>query len=252
MRSQIATRHPVATAACCALLQFLLAMGILLGGKSLVPPQAFGTVKLVAFASTILLPMLLVHAFGLWREVGLEPGRIRPDPVFLACLLLVPMYLSIGVRPAAAGSIGGDVLVQFLNAFGEELLFRGVIFALLLRLPVLQAIVLNGLLFGSMHLLHGFMGAGWADAAWQAVLTSLGGMMFTVVRLRTGSLWLAIALHMLKNLAVMYSDAHAASPWVMLLLQAVTVVVELAVVGYAVAAARREARATATPRPVAS
>jgi membrane protease YdiL (CAAX protease family) len=103
-----------------------------------------------------------------------------------------------------------------------------------------------------MHLLHGFMGADWGAAAWQAALTSLGGMMFTVVRLRTGSLWLAIALHMLKNLAVMYSDVHAAGPAMVSLLQGVTVLVELAVVAYAVIAARREARATPPCRTVAS
>lgn len=245
----LASRHPVATAVGCALLQFLLTMAILLGGKALVPPAAFGTVKLVAFASTIALPLLLVQAFGLWRQVGLAPDRIRPAPVFLLCLLLVPLYLSIGIRPAGLGDLGSDVLVQFLNAFGEELLFRGVIFALLLRLPLLQAIVLNGVLFGSMHLLHGFMGADWAAAAWQMALTSLGGMMFTVVRLRTGSLWLAIALHMAKNLAVMYSDAHAASPATMSLLQGVTVLLELGVVAYALIAARREAQAAPASSP---
>lgn len=248
-----ALRHPVATAVGCALLQFLLTMGILIGGKALVAtPQAFATVKLVAFASTILLPVLLVQAFGLWRQVGLEPGRIRPAPVFLACLLLVPLYLSIGIRAAAPAHVGSDLLVQFLNAFGEELLFRGVVFALLVRLPVLQAIVLNGVLFGSMHLLHGFMGAEWSAAAWQMVLTALGGMMFTVVRLRTGSLWLAVALHMAKNLAVMYSDVRAAGPATMAILQAATVVLELAVVAYAVLAARREARAMPASRPAMS
>ena len=198
-------RHPVPAAVACASGQFLLTLAILLAGRALAPPQAFGTVKLVAFASTIALPLLLAHVFGLWKQVGLAFDKVRPAPVFLACMLLVPLALSFGVQQRAGSSFGGDLLVQFLNAFGEELLFRGVIFALLLRLPVWQAVALNGLLFGAMHLLHGFMGAPWASALTQAGWTTLGGMMFCAVRLRTGSLWLAIVLHMAKNLAVMYS-----------------------------------------------
>lgn len=222
-------RHPVSIAVACALGQFLLTLAILLAGRALAPPQAFGSVKLVAFASTIALPLLLVHVSGLWKQAGLAFDKVRPAPVFLASMLLVPLALSFGVQQRAGSSIGGDLLVQFLNAFGEELLFRGVIFALLLRLPAWQAIALNGVLFGAMHLLHGFMGAPWASALTQAGWTTLGGMMFCAVRLRTGSLWLAIVLHMAKNLAVMYSAAGHEEA---VILQGVTAIVELAVVAW--------------------
>ena len=50
-----------------------------------------------------------------------------------------------GLRSADGGKILSDFTIQRFNAFGEELLFRGVIFALLLSLPVRRAIVLNGL-----------------------------------------------------------------------------------------------------------
>jgi membrane protease YdiL (CAAX protease family) len=232
MNTGLPLRRPVLGAIACALGQFLLTMGILLGGRALMPPEAFGAVKLVAFASTILFPLLLLQVFGLWKDVGLALRNVRPEPLFLVCMLLVPLYLSAGLQQPAGSSVGGDLAIQFFNAFGEELLFRGVIFALLLRLPVWQAIVLNGVLFGAMHLLHGFMGAPWPDALRQAGLTTLGGMMFHAVRLRSGSLWLAIVLHMAKNLAVMYS---AASPQMATVFQAITVVVEVAVVAFVLA-----------------
>jgi uncharacterized protein len=69
--------------------------------------------------------------------------------------------------------------------------------------------VLNSVLFGGMHLLHGFMGLAWAEALQRAGLTMLGGALFTAVRYRTGSLWLAIVLHMVLNLSVMYNDLAA-------------------------------------------
>jgi uncharacterized protein len=228
-------RRPVSTAVACALAQFLLTMGILLGGRSLVPPDAFAVVKQSAFVSTILFPLLLLHACGLRHQAGLALRDVRPERVFLVCMLLVPLYLSAGVRQRAGGGVGADLAIQFFNAFGEELLFRGVIFALLVRLPVWQGFLLNGVLFGAMHLLHGFMGAAWQDALRQAGLTTLGGMMFYAVRLRTGSLWLAIVLHMAKNLAAMYS---AASGQLDTVFEAVTVLVEVGVAAYVIARPR--------------
>lgn len=232
MNTAVLPPRPVASAVACALAQFLITAVILLGGRHFLAPDAFANVKLVAFASTILFPLLLVHRFGLWQEVGLALRGVRLESAFLMCLLLVPMYLSAGLQQRPGSSLGGDLAIQSLNAFGEELLFRGVIFALLLRLPVWQAIALNGVMFGAMHLLHGFMGAPWPQALHQAALTTLGGMMFFAVRLRSGSLWLAMVLHMAWNLAVLYS---AATPRQETVFQAVTVLVGVVVVALAVA-----------------
>jgi membrane protease YdiL (CAAX protease family) len=133
--TKIAAQRPVLTAVLCAVSQFLITMLILMAGKTLAPPEAFGKIKLIAFASTVILPLLLAHAFGLWKQVGFEIGKIKPAPIFLVSLLFVVMYLSMGVHQRPHSDIGGDVLIQFINAFGEELLFRGVIFAILLCLP---------------------------------------------------------------------------------------------------------------------
>ena len=236
----IARERPAATALVCALAQFLLTLAILVAGKALAPPEAFGKVKLLAFASTVLLPLALVQVFGLWRQVGLALRRGWPAPVFLASLLLVAMNLSMGVHARENSSLGGDLAIQFFNAFGEELLFRGLIFVILLRLPVWQAIVLNGVMFGSMHLLHGFMGASWSAAAYQASLTAVAGMMFTAIRYHSASLWPVILLHMAKNLSVMYSNLEAVGGAnATALAQGLTVVFELLLVGYVIVKARQ-------------
>jgi membrane protease YdiL (CAAX protease family) len=234
--TKIAAQRPVLTAVLCAVAQFLITMLILMAGKTLAPPEAFGKIKLIAFASTVILPLLLAHAFGLWKQVGFELGKIKPAPIFLVSLLFAVMYLSIGVHQREHSAIGSDVLIQFINAFGEELLFRGVIFAILLCLPAWQAIVLNGLLFGSMHLIHGYMDASWSAALFQAGMTAMGGMMFAAVRYRTGSLWLVIILHMIKNLSVMYSNVeNAAGPGAVAIVQCLTIALEVAVVAWVIA-----------------
>lgn len=94
-----------------------------------------------------------------------------------------------GIHPEENGSITSEIPLQLANAFGEELLFRGVIFALLLSLPIGRAIALNALLFGSMHLIHGYMDGDWGAVLHQAFFTVMGGALFTAARYSMRSLW---------------------------------------------------------------
>lgn len=233
-----AARRPVWIAAGCAALQFALTIAILKAGTVLVPPAMFGKVKLVAFASTVLLPLALAQVFGLWRAVGLEWARVRPAPVFLAGLLTCLPFLALGVHAPEQASLAGQSSMQFINAFGEELLFRGVIFAMLVCLPRWQGIVLSGVLFGGMHLIHGYMDGNWAAAASQALVTSMAGMMFAAVRYATGSLWLVVLLHMLLNLSMIYSNLEfAAGAGVLFAVERLVNVIELLLAGYVAFAA---------------
>ena len=208
MYRQPRDRHPVVAATCCALLQFVLTLGILLVGKALLPHEQFGKVKLVAFASTLLLPIVLAQLLGLWRNIGL--GRPRAWLfTFVALMTCVP-FLTLGLRVPPDTTIAGAFTIQAINAVAEELLFRGVIFALLIRLPVGRALLINGVLFGAMHLLHGVMDGDWAAAGHQALITVLGGLLFAALRAETGSLWPPILVHMLLNLSVIFSNGEAA------------------------------------------
>jgi membrane protease YdiL (CAAX protease family) len=242
---QLAAQRPALAAIGCAGVQFLLTLLILKAGIAYARPEMFGKIKLVAFASTIIFPMVLTQVFGLWRKVGLELDKLRPAPFFLVCLVPVVAYASMGFHANEPGGPASILTIQFFNAFGEELLFRGVIFALLLSLPTWQAIAINGILFGSMHLLHGFMDASWPSAMSHAVMTIPAGMMFVAVRHRTGSLWLAVALHMILNLSIIYSNVEpAAGPAVYHIVQRAAMAFELAVTAFVMlGAARRPALA---------
>jgi uncharacterized protein len=238
-----AARRPVLAALLCAGTQFLLTVAILRVGAAFAP-HAFGAVKLVAFASTIVLPLLLVHWLGLWHRVGFMPGSLKPSPVFLAALLCCVPYLSMGVRAPQGSTVGGELLLHSLNAFGEEVLFRGVMFALLLTLPRWQAMALSGVLFGSMHLIHGFMDATWSEAVSRALLTAVPGLLFTAVRYASASLWPAVLLHMLLNLSVVYSNLDAGGAAAIFMADRVVNALELLIVAFvALDGSRRRATA---------
>lgn len=239
---KFAARRPVTAAISCAVLQFALTVAILEAGKAYAPAAAFGKVKLVAFASTVILPLLLVQALGLWRKVGLGLAGMRPLPVLLVLVLTAAPFLALGWHEPKEG-VQTTVVIQLFNAFGEELLFRGVIFALLLSLPKWRAIVLNGVLFGAMHLIHGVMDVDWRTAAWKMAVTGVAGMMFTAARYAGGSLWLVIALHMLLNLAMIFSNLPATDPMLATAAERWANVVELALVAWVLT------RSAKTPKP---
>jgi membrane protease YdiL (CAAX protease family) len=241
-----ASENPVLSAVACAALQFALTILILEAGMHYLPPAAYGKVKLAAFASTILLPLWLTHLLGLWRRVGFGVEEMKPM-FFLVSLLVCVPPLVMGVDLHARDSVAGEALTQFVNAFGEELLFRGVIFALLLRLAPWQAIALNGVLFGAMHLIHGVMDGDWAAATHSALVTTAGGLFFAAVRQRTGSLWYAIAAHMLVNLSIIFSNieptlGNAATEVV----QNIAIAIELALAAWVVVTASRSAPVSVT------
>jgi len=155
-------------------------------------------------------------------------------------------YLVMGVNLQARDSVAGEALMQFVNAFGEELLFRGVIFALLMRLAPWKSIALSGVLFGAMHLIHGVMDGDWAAATHQALVTTAGGLMFAAVRHRTGSLWCAIALHMLVNLSVIFSNIEPSmGEAATVVVQRIAVAIELALAAWVVVTASRRVPAVA-------
>lgn len=243
---QFSANRPILAAVLCAALQFFLAIAILKAAIAFAPPEAFPKFKLVVFASTILLPILLTHVFGLWRRVGLEFSRINLSPVFLVSLSTCAMYLSMGIRPVDHQSVLGEVLMQFLNATGEELLFRGVIFVILLTLPRWQGILLSGVLFGSMHLIHGVMEGIWQPALLQSIVTAMAGMMFAAVRYESGSLWLAILLHMLLNLSIIYSNVeNAAGSTAYLVIARLVNLIEVAIAAWVILRTRSEGHETA-------
>jgi membrane protease YdiL (CAAX protease family) len=93
------------------------------------------------------------------------------------------------LRPAVHGAGDGAlVAVALASAFGEELLFRG------LLVPVL-GVVLPAVLFGALHQIRGRARWGWM--AWATLM----GLVFGVVFAATGSLAGPIAAHALVNAA---------------------------------------------------
>jgi membrane protease YdiL (CAAX protease family) len=114
------------------------------------------------------------------------------------------------MSPGAAFAVIAVSTLGF-TPIGEEFLFRGLIQqSFTLRWNAAIATLVNGLAYGLLHLLH--VHGLWHDAAGfhfrlvsgaLVVLLLAGlGAGFTVCRMRTGSLWCAVAAHAACNLAM--------------------------------------------------
>jgi hypothetical protein len=116
----------------------------------------------------------------------------------------------LAVMPLAAAFMAVVLPAMVVSPIGEEILFRGFIQqSFTLRWNVLVATLVNGLAFGLVHLhVHGL----WRDAAGFHLRLVSGALMvllmagvsavFTLCRLRSGSLYAAMVAHSACNLAM--------------------------------------------------
>lgn len=97
------------------------------------------------------------------------------------------------------------VLISLAAAFGEELLYRGLVqTALARRMPILLAIAVQAVFFGFAH--SGY-------ATWiHVLLPTLFGVVAGVAAWRFG-IWSAIVLHLVVDLYAFFAEAAANQPW---------------------------------------
>jgi membrane protease YdiL (CAAX protease family) len=173
-----------------------------------------------------------------WAELGLARSRLRAGLGWgLACAALVAVayllpLLVPALRPllgdargsgADAGEVAQRVLVQipFGTVVWEEVAFRGVLLAALLRLlPVRRAAAVSALVFGVWHVrptLSGLdandLGDGSLARAVAVVavcaFTAAAGLLLAELRLRSGSLLAPALLHLAANTLGVLAGAAA-------------------------------------------
>jgi len=198
-------------------LYVLLAWMSLLLFSALFLPMA-GTLvgsTLAAFAAAAVANAVVVRIYerGRLADVGLgwslSSGRefltgTGAGMVAAACVSLIPVALQIARferMPAGVehpwASFAFDTLALFFGAMGEELLFRGYAFQLLIRsVGPFSTILPTSVIFGLMH-------AGNRDVTTLAIANTVAwGVLFGYAVWRTGALWLPIGLHFGWNVAL--------------------------------------------------
>ncbi|QII30128.1 CPBP family intramembrane metalloprotease [Stenotrophomonas maltophilia] len=160
---------------------------------------------LAVIVAVLLATVLRPRGMGLMESLGLRGNGLRgPALVLLASL---PCWLGLALlgTPNTALAALDAAMLGVLFPLAEEVLFRGLGFALLVRIvrgpwPLLA--LPQALLFGMVHWL-GFGGLdGGGMALFVGVVIAFGGLIFAWLdHLDGNTLWCGLALHISMNLA---------------------------------------------------
>ncbi len=198
-------------------LYILLAwMGLLLFPAVMLPLGGIVvTSTLSTFAAGAVANAVVVRIYerGRLADVGLGGGPTSGREFFtgvgagvaaVLCVVLVPLALRIAKfqpapavveHPWASFAFGGVAI--FFGAMGEELLFRGYAFQLLIRaVGPFSTILPTSVIFGLMHSAN-------PNATGLGVINTVAwGILLGYAVWRTGALWLPIGLHFGWNIAL--------------------------------------------------
>lgn len=160
------------------------------------------------FVMAIIFAIILLWAALAKLDLGLErPNYRRAEPWVLLFILwgiaewAVAIVLPVEPGPDAAAKYEDFTLFEFfiliviLAPVVEELLFRGVIFASLVRrFGIVTAVLVPSLIFGLLHFENGWWGVLWLSGV---------GVLLAMIRWKSGSLLLPIVLHAAWNLQLL-------------------------------------------------
>jgi membrane protease YdiL (CAAX protease family) len=159
---------------------------------------------------------LLAVARGLgWDDLGLNGPR-PPSSVRLLWPIGVYILFFGGLaslnRGVAFPALAFIAINTAFVGFSEELAFRGVLWGAARKtMAFWPGVLLVSALFGSVHLLNGFITGQFGDAAVQALNAFLSGFGYLALRIRTRSLLPIMVGHWLWDLAVFLGASDIAN-----------------------------------------
>lgn len=191
---------------------FVLCAGIVVvfGIPNIIPYSDQTMGELVA--DTVPRLAVLIFLIALMATRGYE-GSFRAEWHGKGLLWSIPCFLVAIVNFPFTALVGGAATIERLDllwlfllkcaaiALLEETFFRGFLLPFFMeRLEknnygVLISVVSSSALFGLMHLLNLFYGAGFGEVALQVCYTFLIGCMLAVMLLKTKNLWLCVLVH---------------------------------------------------------
>lgn len=142
-------------------------------------------------------------------------GTLKPKLRGMHLVWSIPCFLVAVVNFPFSALIGGEAVIERVDllwlflikclaiALFEEIFFRAILLPLFAewfaksRGCVLISVLCSSAAFALVHIFNLFFGAGLGETALQVGYTFLLGCMLAVMMLRTGNIWLCVAVHAL-------------------------------------------------------
>lgn len=220
----------------------------------LVQPTLLGALVTALLVGAVLLPERVslaevgVTARGMGRGLAVLAVVYAGIQLGLAATALVA---GDGIRAGRAlraepGTVLGGAIAQLLGtALVEEAVFRGFLLRqLALRMRLAPAVAASALAFALWHLPHrADLGLRGLELAASLAVAGLGGVLASYLYLRSGTLWIVVALHGLFNDAVPLVASPVSAQWIL-------GAIVLGVIAWIERGARNRRNSTGTPADV--
>lgn len=152
-------------------------------------------------AIPVFVSLLWLHKRNFMASIGLQLKGLFSGFAF-ALLFTLPMFIGFAMNGTVNTSItvNSFLVMVLISGLGEELFFRGFLFGQLFRFSrwgFIPAVLINGLIFGALHL---YQGKDIYSSLSVFGITSLGALLFCWVYAEwNNNLWVVIWLHALMN-----------------------------------------------------
>ena len=187
------------------LFSLFLAMFLFNEAMSLVKPvfepvtqMGFLMINKTIFAIGLL---IVVYALRLQRQCGLVfKANWHTLPLYWPMAVIAGATLTTGINTDTSGSMLAIIFLTVLaGSFGEELMFRGLVFHWFRDLSVRKQILISAFGFGGLHLLGLTSGIEPAVIFAQIYLAASFGIIFGYARARDYSMMIPIMVHIVFN-----------------------------------------------------
>ena len=148
------------------------------------------------WALAILLALGLLAWVGWWREAGFNrPSQWRNLRLLWYPLLVSALAFVSGLFVSGPASLVSALLVVLVATFGEELVYRGIVWRAMVPTGPVRAMVFTSLLSGALVLGRAGTDGPWPEAVRLTALAVCGGFTYAALRWRTTSIWPVILVH---------------------------------------------------------
>ena len=176
-----------------------------------------------------LLAVVLLTRLSWWRQAGFNrPSRWRNLHLLWFPLLVGVLAFSGGIQASGPAFLTSVLFGALVTAFGEEALYRGVVWRALAPMGLIQAVATSSLLYGALYFGVSMLAGPWPEAILLTVPATCAALMYSALRWRTASIWPVILVHAVSDFASDISMPGAV-PYLILLL---TIASTLGFAGY--------------------
>ncbi len=200
------TRHPVWFAIVFSLAELVVGILAFIIGSLLGLPEPVLVIMALLFSTV--LPLGFIWWLHWWKDTGFVTTAQNLQVLWFPLVIMVLPLIIFGTIELEVGLVRYYLLILFLTGLSEEAVSRGLLLRTLLPLGKWHAVLIPATLFGLGHITQFlFLGMPLTENLLQIAFNIPFGILYAALRLRTGSIWPLIIIHMFVDMSYVVGGA---------------------------------------------